>query len=307
MYPCKRMAAIDNISFSIFDPPLKWQRMDQPFLHYGVEFYPVYNRIHRCFYSFSAEHHNLRLKYYPSSGMLMVSNSIHKYAKGNNYTDFTLSETKHAFQKLQDELHMNVMKAELKDIEYACVIQHESDFKPYYGLQSYKGRAYLQMQAKGQQYGLKCSATEYDIKGYNKTFQVKAVDKVDIDINLFRWEMHAKRMRYLHNKKPQIPIYKIEDLLNTTNMQYLADDLCRKYKDSMKAAAVNFSSFSNLGDIDIILRMRDPEVVKHLKQHHNSTYRRNKRKYEKLIKDFSTDYMKAHEQLQEKCMMLINS
>lgn len=295
---------IDNIKFELpANIPQHLLFGDKPFTHYEMQFIPSYGE-HGDIYGFWAKIRNLRVTVYRSTGNYRVENSIHKFAMGNNYSDFTRSKLLLSLQELSFILQENIHEAVIKHIEIGCNIIVPDANGAWKKLGSYKGKNYQPQYYKGEGYGASCILHNYVIKGYNKTTQVKAVDKKTIQENTFRAEVNYKRMAALHERKNEIRLYKVKDLLNPEIMQQLGDDVVNKYRESLKnETAVNPVT---LREATAYSRMSQPEVKELLRLNHKDTYTQDRAIYRQLMKAADNDdYLET--MLTEKFRQLLNT
>ena len=82
----------------------------------GLKFDPVFND--GVVRSWKSKLRNLQLVIYGDK--LTITNSIHKYYHGNNYSDFTAEQLKQSFSDLATRLSLNIMEARVLKVEYGC-------------------------------------------------------------------------------------------------------------------------------------------------------------------------------------------
>ncbi|HRP33932.1 MAG TPA: hypothetical protein PKV73_18670, partial [Agriterribacter sp.] len=157
---------VDNITLvkDCKPPPQFYKAKEKPFEYKGCIYSPKFNNGQIVRYEGQIK--NIRLFMYPEKVYLL--NSLHKFHKGNNYSDFTKSELRAAIEAI------------VKKIEYGCNVSTDAA-NAIYSLQSYKGKDYQPMAKNGIRYGAACEFAQYRIKGYNKPFQV---NREDNQINL---------------------------------------------------------------------------------------------------------------------------
>ena len=93
-------------------------------------------------------------------------------------------------------------------------------------------------------YGAHFKGTNYNIKGYDKTYQTKAESNTKLSESLIRFELEANS-RYFNNRKHPIGIYTVADLVNKSKFDALADDPA-----TGKAVAFQTAMLSILEDPD---------------------------------------------------------
>ncbi len=236
----------------------------------GLECIPGMNSQGQIF-KYTSNLKNLRIMFLPYSGKCVISNSLHKYAHEFNYTDFTMTDLKNTVAELSDILSLDISNAAIRKIEYGCNIELPDPDIVCADLHSYKANNYRPVWSKKLAYGASCFFANYVLKAYNKTMQVKAVDKINLPEKLFRWEIKITSMAALHKRKIPIAVEKVKDLFNLENAQMLCEDLIDKYDNSVKKRLVNLSDMS-LREITAFSRMLDTRIANLLHSNHRQTY-----------------------------------
>lgn len=149
---------------------------------------------------------NIQLHYYSKGGKLKFSGSIHKFAKGNNYSRYTYSEAVVTLQDLGDLLEIvPLTEFRISNIEVGVNLQlSESPIKYIKTIKQYKGHEFLPMTPRGIKIlGCRCSMSEYEIKFYDKTAdhiaenRVKVKDRDKIPKNILRYEVKLSRKQLI--------------------------------------------------------------------------------------------------------------
>jgi len=297
---------IDNITICIDEKmTLKLPDDNRVFEYRGLNFIPRFSSSGEIF-QWDATLKNLRIKIRPSSNQVIICNSLHKYAHGSNYTDYSLTELRDTIEELSDILNINMFHGDIKKIEYGCNILVPDANLPWQRLISYKNKFYQQQLYKGQPYGASSYSTNYVLKAYNKAKQVKAVDGLVIPDNLFRWEVKAASMAALHKRKVPIPVEKVEHLLNVQNAQSLADDAVKKYRDSIKNCLPNFD-LRSLREMTAYARMSDKKVSDFIQLNHTDTYNMDRKLFREVMNDAAATEDNVGELMEQKFKELIYS
>jgi hypothetical protein len=272
---------IDNLTIvKEYKPPKEFLNASgRPFEYRGMIFNPNYINGQVCRYF--TQIRNLRLSVDESNACL--SNSIHKYWCGNNYSDFHLEEMKEAVFTLSEYTGINWHEGIIKKVEYGCNLNVNS-ISAFRTLVSYRGKDYMPLLHRGKVYGAFCQFTDYKIKGYDKAFQVKETDKIFLPYPIFRWEIALFKMRML--EKVIQSTLTIDRLLKPWTWEYLANDAVCKYDKSIKRQKLNLADRST-HEKRIIAEMRDPEIREDLKRHNKNTYKRDRRIYTRILADKS--------------------
>lgn len=271
---------IDNLTM------VKNCRLPNAFLKSGNEnleyrsiiFYP--RSLNGQIYRYEGVIKNLRLYWYPNK--LYACNSIHKYWKGNNFSDFHLFEMKAALEMLSDETGIEWIDSALKKLEYGCNLEANAS-KIHQNLKSYKNKDYLPMHHKGKVYGAACEFTDYKIKGYDKTFQLKIQSNISLDYSLFRWEVAVHRMRVVETKVQKSPLTG-KDLMLPEIWQKLAEDAVEKYLKTLKMQWIDLYKLTS-HEKRVLAEMLIPEIKEDMKRHNRETYKRDRRIFRRILGD----------------------
>lgn len=150
---------------------------------------------------------NLRFTY--KGNRLTITGSLHKYAKGNNYSLFTYEEAKAVLLKLSDITNIPLEYFIVTSIELGVNFQMDKDVSRYLNtIHSYKSNRFIPMtplKGTSQLRGCRCSFSEYSIKFYDKTFEaikssrIPIAERDKVPVNLLRYEIKLSR-KQLKNK-----------------------------------------------------------------------------------------------------------
>jgi hypothetical protein len=272
---------IDNITLmlEIKPPPQLHKAKGQPFEYKGRAYCPKYRNGQLCGYETQIK--NLRVYVYPER--IYLTNSLHKFFKSNNYSDFTKSELRAAIENISDTTGIRWNKATVKKIEYGCNVSAKAT-NAIHSLQSYKGKDFQPMAKNGIRYGAACDFAQYRIKGYNKTFELKHTDKINLQTPIFRWEIQVKNPQYFNRMKQ--PIISAGQLLTGKVLFTLANDAVTKYENSIKMQHLNLYKLS-AEQKKIIAVMHNPEIRQDFKIHHKEAYKKYNRIYRQIMQDKS--------------------
>lgn len=209
-----------------------------PFEWKGLNFYPIFKRgnLNR----FESEYEDLRVILYYNK--IQVSNSLHKFYKGNNYTDFTHSELKKGIQEICQKFEVEAISWEIKKMEFGFNILTPKPAKEYISLfLQYKEREFEKMKYKQADYGRKCFLSEYALKIYDKSFQCKIVDSVKISDKTLRVE-------FCYNQKRKLPkqINTLADLMDKDKFKELFKDLNEAFTKVIYNDEVDFTNSTNV-------------------------------------------------------------
>lgn len=253
------------------------EKCPTPFEYLGLIFSPRYSGSDIKGYHASLDNLSLFLSF---SG-LTVSNSIHKYSKGNNYSDFTFQDVCVAIKTLEQKLRFKAQEAVLKKFEFACNIVFDAK-DTYSRWLSYKGTTPQVMMKNNKVYGTKIYKTDYTIKGYDKSYETKVNARQNLDASIFRFELAVKNLRFINRTRGGLKLHTLADLVNVNNVQLLADKLIQMHRDIKKEAYIDNSSLSP-EQTRFIAYCENPKATQIMKVNHPSTYKRDQKKYKELL------------------------
>ncbi len=277
---------IDTVALHITTetPPEVKERIPEPFLWYGITFKPTYTP-KGFIRSYSGKLNNLYLTF--NDNGLYMGNSWHKYYHGNNWNDYTFSEITTTYYALNERFKGLIETATIKRLDYGVNIV--SDPINIYGNWLYlRTKTPLPMNYKGNVYGQKFYGTEYNIKGYDKTKQVKYQNFITLPIQITRVEKTVFKMRNISKRKRErIPIYTAKDLTNKNVIRQLANDFIATYQNIEKMETMDFKEMT-ASQIKIVATMQNKEAREALRQANNRTYKRYLNEYRSILKSQKT-------------------
>lgn len=254
------------------------QKSIEPFEWCGLRWSPHYNT-HGYIVYYKSAIKNLWLQL--RDDKLVIKNSLHKFYLGNNYEDFAFAKAQHAIQLLDNYFPFSIYDAIVKHI--ACGIVIQEDAQPIFdSWADYKGKFPQVMRNGTKIYGAHYKATEYNIKGYDKTYEVKNKERKQLNAPYFRFEIEAKA-KYYNARTDAIPIYTVQDLVNKENFTRLSDHLMTVYKSIKKKPIIPYAALQPK-EIKLIAAMNDKEAVNGLKKYHRHSYLLDRKNYSKLLK-----------------------
>ncbi|MDR1717346.1 MAG: hypothetical protein LBS20_16050 [Prevotella sp.] len=128
--------------------------------------------------------------------------SLHKFAKGNNYSPFTINEAKKAIIDLGELIGIPLDKFVVTNIEFAVNMQMGKDPMQYINtIKYYRVYSFIYMKSLYKSSKLKgkvCKFTDYEIKFYDKTFEATHRNtplKGIVPVNILRYEIACSRKK----------------------------------------------------------------------------------------------------------------
>ncbi len=295
---------IDDITIEVsldLLPEVRQQTKDC-FYKWGLKFVPKWNQTGIMKYCSQME--NLRLTIL--NDKLYISNSWHKFYRGNNYSDYTHTDIVNTYKILEDSIGKSFAISKINRIAYGIVIKEDAP-RNYKNWLHYKSKRPLPMHHSGKIYGAMFDFADYRIKGYDKTFEVKEHEGKEIGDNYFRIETEVKYMRHLHKRKEPINIFSPKDLFIFENIQLLGNDLMNKYQTIEKNIEIETTGLS-MYELNVIASMRDEKVRETIKMEHATTFKRYQKEFNKLKQANNSEYLlQVEKKVRTKISDLINS
>ncbi|MDL2212928.1 hypothetical protein LJC72_05765 [Bacteroides sp. OttesenSCG-928-D19] len=154
-------------------------------------------------WNYSTNIKNLRVTY--RGRHLSIDGSLHKYAKGNNYSLFTYEEAKRTIKELSEYIGISLERFIVSKMELGLNLPMDNNSEQYLGiLHSYKSHPFIYMSPYGKTSKLKgreCHFSEYQIKLYDKTFEAmkrernkKEREKIPANILRFEIDLHRNKL-----------------------------------------------------------------------------------------------------------------
>ena len=269
-----------KITYQVSNLPIEvLEQREQSFIWKGLKWCPTYNDKTKAVngYKTSVNNLDLRLK----GRTIKCNNSLQKWYMGNNYELFSYSQVVKALEKLNNVLPFNVYKANIHYLAVGTII--EEDAKPILDTWlSLNGKQPESMLGANKQYGKKFYLTDYNVKGYDKTFEVKTHERIKLNKPLFRFELEIYT-RNLNNRKNFVGIYKVKDLIDKTKYQMLADELLGKYEKIEKKQSIPLSQLNNK-EKETLALFQNQEILRQYKIDHFETFSNRRKVYNKLKK-----------------------
>ena len=264
------------------------EQQESPFFWKGLKWIPIFNKKTNQVKAYATSVSNLKLEL--KGNIISCNNSLQKWYMGNNYELFTYSKVVKALEKLDSVLPFNVYNANIHYLAVGTIIEEEA--QPILNTWlSLNGKTPTPMLAANKQYGKKFYLTDYNVKGYDKTFEVKTHDRNTIGKSIFRFELEIYT-RNLNNRKNSIGIYTMKDLIDKEKYQMLADELMSKYDKIEKQQTIPLSQLTNK-EKEVLALFQNQEILQQYKIDHSETFS-NRRKVYNRIKKLSNDKYLMH-------------
>ena len=276
-----------KIKYQVTNLPIEvLEQREESFIWKGIKWCPTYNDKTQKVngYKTSVDNLDLRLK----GSTIFCNNSLQKWYMGNNYEPFAYSQVVKALKKLDSILPFNVYNANIHYLAVGTIIEEEAKpiLDPWLSL---NGKPPIPMLGANMQYGKKFYLSDYNVKGYDKTFEAKTHDRVKLNKQLFRFELEIYT-RNLNKRKNPIGIYTVKDLVDKKKYQMLADELLSKYESIEKKQSIPLSKLNNK-EKETLALFQNQEILKQYKIDHFETFRSRRTVYNKIKKLSNNTYL----------------
>ncbi|PRP66291.1 hypothetical protein BST86_03885 [Nonlabens agnitus] len=258
-------------------PDKAMQRSTEPFEWCNLLWIPKYHRS-GLVTGYTSSIRNLWLSL--REDKLLIRNSLQKFYMGNNYEVFAFAKAVQALKLLDDYFPFSIYDAEVKHVACGIVIQEDAQLI-FENWADYKGKFPHVMRNGTKVYGAHYKATDYNIKGYDKTYEVSISDRQKLNAPYFRFEIEAKA-KYYNTRKDPIPIYTVSDLVSKENYDRLASNLLDTYQTIKKRPLIPYVALQPK-EIRLIAVMNDKKAVNGLKKYHKHSYKTDRKRYTALI------------------------
>lgn len=202
-------------------------------------------------WNYSAKIRNLKVSY--AGKRLCIEGSLHKYAKGNNYSLFTYEEAKTVIKELSEYIGIRLERFVVSKMEVGLNLPMDNNSEQYLSiLHSYKNHPFIYMSPYGKTSKLKgreCHFSEYQIKFYDKTFEAKKRERnkderEKIPANILRFEIDLYRNKLSDEGFMNVTGKNLQSPLHYTRFKKLMNEVFSKIV--FNDASINYSSI--LGD-----------------------------------------------------------
>ncbi len=237
---------------------------------------------------------------------LYVTNSLHKSYRGNNYEPFSHQQVYNSIILLNNLLPIDVYNAKVLKLSVGVVINANPQ-KVFGEWLYYLNKPYIPMRDRNKMYGAKFYLTDYSIKGYDKTFEVKNHNQIKLEGNYFRFEIEGKT-KIFNSKTNNVGIYTVNDLLNHKKYTRLGEILLEKYIQIEKQPKLDFTLLT-IKQKRLVASIRNPEIKESIKKQHPDSYKKDRKEYNKLMKslDDSTFQKDIIDKLKQQINYSINN
>lgn len=249
-----------------------------PFFWRGILFKPTFGRGNTIFVkNYVADFQGLKLVL--EDDKLFISNSIHKFFKGDNYSDFTHSELIQSIDLLSDKLGVSDELIVPTFLEFGINTSF-SDITTYLeSIAIYKGKSFAPMKKGSVAYGRKLEMHEVYTKAYDKSKEFLLHYKNPCPINdLLRVEIGLKGKRQLSF------IPSLADLKKEETLRLLQSKLLYYFELIEFDECYNLQRISNR-DLELLYAGKNPVFWKDYRKSNTEVSKKRKQDYKKLCSE----------------------
>lgn len=280
---------VDDLKIEIpIEPPLGYkEKVTYPFIMNGIVFSPEFNK-NGDVVSYSGHWKNLFIKMI--SGKLLVMNSWHKFYQGGNYSDFTWEDLQACMGSLAEIFGDGFWKSRIAKLTVSINLAIDAE-QVVSRLISFDGNPMEPMRPRNSRsvYGKRFASANYNVKVYNKGFEIDRVEKFEIPQTL-RIEKEMKMPYFQKRRKNPIKIYTPSDLLDPSSFDLLAFELFSVVWSLGFDYGIDPMAVQDFHDATVVVFMGDPDYKKVLKKKSNyRTYKNHERRYEELRNEFKVE------------------
>lgn len=270
---------IDNICL-VTDTPKSFMNdisLGNPFYWKNILFKPIYhNGNEELIKCYSGDLENIKLIVYREK--FYIKNSLHRFLKNENFTDFTFSELILSMNNLMGFLQLDINRVKVVRLEIGMNIELEIPLESCINsIISYGTKEFDKMKKGAMPYGKKCILTDYSLKVYNKTFQLRHQHNIEIDKELLRIEIDYNKHR------PISFIQTVSDLCKIETLRKLATSILNAISKIVFEVDINFDDYS-YRDIELYFAGMSCEFWKKLKLKDKENAKKRLSKFRQMSK-----------------------
>lgn len=274
----------------------------EPFYWRDILFKPTYGKGNKIFMkNYVADIRGLKVVL--EDDMLFISNSLHKFFKGDNYSDFTRSELIESIDLLSDNLGVSDDSIVPTFLEFGINTSFLDVTAYLDSMALYKGKSFYPMKKSSVEYGRKVEMCEVFAKAYDKSKEFLLHYKIPCPINdLLRVEIGLKGKRQLSF------IPSLADLKKEETLRLLRQKLLYYFELIEFDECYNLQGISNR-DLELLYAGKNPEFWKDYRKSNTEVSKKRRQEYKKLCSERAMIGLKdeAIQKIKEKTEFLINN
>lgn len=274
----------------------------EPFYWRDILFKPTYGNGNETFVkNYFADIKGLKVVL--EDDKLFINNSLHKFFKGDNYSDFSRSELIQSIDLLSDNLGVCDKSIIPNFLEFGINTSFSDVTSYLYSMALYKGKNFYPMKKKSVEYGRKVEMCEVYAKAYDKSKEFLLHNKIPCPINdLLRVEIGLKGKRQLSF------IPSLADLKKEETLRILQQKLLYYFEH------IEFDEYYNLEgisyrDLELLYAGKNPEFWENYRKSNTEVCKKRRQQYRKLCSERSVVGLKDEVilKIKEKTELLISN
>ncbi len=213
-----------------------------------------------------------------------IQNSIHSASKGNNYSDYNLSELWSSIVRLCKDLELNPKFENIRSIEFGI----NQVLPPYIPVNKflkhsvmYKGEPIPFERWANGAIQLKMEQQQYEVKMYEKGTQNLHINPLVGDV--LRYEIHVNKMHYLN----KVGIKTLYDLLNPSKIFQLITYLEQVYKNIVFLDWSVDTSQMSKPEEKLWSNWSNPRYIDNLYKTDRAKYKYEKQKFDEITNKYT--------------------
>lgn len=243
------------------------------------------------------------------NGNIQVSNSFHKFFdNGMNHTDFTRNQIKECAKDIESSLGFDFINSTLYGrLEFAVNIEVKNTSDIFQSQIKFRGIDPEPMLAKkNKRYGTRFRLSAYQIKCYDpiKKLELKGIKSDVIEKETLRFEL-VTTASYLRQRGVNVTY--VKDLYNRDTLRDIGTELLAKTKSISNSIILPNSVEMKDASIYHLFKNSTQDQLKHFRENQRSTYYRQKRRFNKILKHYNNESLKITDRVNEKWLELLES
>ncbi|HTE26182.1 hypothetical protein [Flavitalea sp.] len=220
---------------------------------------------------------NIYIQWYRNK--VVLTNSIHKYWHGWNHSDFYYHEVLMCINDLCEITGVDWWTASLGKLEWGVNLIKQP-MEVVDTMLMYKFKKFESMMEQGHRYGSKCEVNGYFLKMYDKEFDSWYQIKLSIEPTV-RWEIGGNS-KYLTKLFGFSPV--LNQVITPDNMRNMANHSLELLRTCIRKDQRNLHKLTAT-EKKIIAAMENKEIREDLKAHNPETYKNDRKRYLRILKD----------------------
>ncbi|SMC75526.1 hypothetical protein [Moheibacter sediminis] len=269
-----QVSKVTHLPKDLLDRYYRSEKNMIPFEWRGTMYKPIYHSGNELLVkSFNAELEGIRLNL--RNDELIVSNSLHKFQKENNYSDFAHSELVESIDRLSEFLGINSKLFKLSKLEIGVNTETEYADEYWNSILHYKNKPFNSMLKGTKAYGKKIIMEQISVKSYNKTTENYLHYGEAIRRNLLRTEIE------LRGKKQMVVAPNLESLKSKDVICKLRTKFLYYFERIIFDELFDLKGIKNQ-DLELLFAGKNSDYWKTFRKVNMESYKKRKQKYNRL-------------------------